>query len=135
MTTNSSSTQIEWDQFRKKCSELEQECSNSEVKCRSLLMDYSDLEGVSVKSDHIDDDLMGYASLDEAFADTEGCLILLREFSALGEKCKELSHACITLGHKKSNLNLSKYTAKAEYLKACLIRLETLLPVIKLKLL
>lgn len=135
MTTNSSTTQIEWDEFRQKCANLEQECLAYEARGNRLGSDYAKLENPGGKFNHIFDDPMYDDLTDETFVHSDWACLITWRFTLLVQKCKKLSHVCITLGHEKSNLSLSEYIAEAEEFKAYLIKHELYLPVFRLKLL
>lgn len=57
MTTNTSTTQINWNEFRHKCAELEQECSNLEENISTQGDIFEDFERHCNRPGHTDRDL------------------------------------------------------------------------------
>lgn len=129
MTTNTSITQINWNEFRHKCAELEQECSNLQGKSSRSATIFEDSERSCESMGHTDDGLKG-----ECLQHEMACTELCNDFSDLCEKLSDLSNNCITLGHKKSNQQLNEYADIAEKLKGVLTENESKIPEIRLKL-
>ncbi len=130
MTTNSATTQIDWDEFRQKCAELEKECLDSKAKSSSLSTKFEDLEKLSAKFDHIDDGIM-----DGCYSLAAYCSDLCKDYDELGKELSKLSNNCITLGHGHCDQKLSEYTEKAEELKVIMAEIESKIPEIQINLL